>query len=39
MKTHGEVTARLHRLVNKLPLADQRHLTAVVEHLMTDETP
>jgi DNA-binding MarR family transcriptional regulator len=39
MQTHGEVTARLHRLVNKLPIADQRHLTAVVQQLMTDETP
>lgn len=39
MKTHGEVTVRLHRLINRLPLTDRRHLTAVVQQLMTDETP
>jgi hypothetical protein len=33
------VTARLNRLVNQIPVDDQRHLTAVVEQLMSDATP
>jgi hypothetical protein len=39
MRTHAEVTARLNRLVNQIPVDDQLHLTAVVEQLMSDPTP
>jgi DNA-binding MarR family transcriptional regulator len=34
MRTHSDVTARLHRLVNQLSLKDQKHLTAVVGQIM-----
>lgn len=35
LQTNAEVTARLHRLINHLPPADQKHLTTVIEHLLT----
>jgi DNA-binding MarR family transcriptional regulator len=38
MQTHGDVTARLNRLVNQLSLKDQRHLTAVVKQIMAEES-
>jgi DNA-binding MarR family transcriptional regulator len=37
LQTHAEVTARLHRLINHLPPEDQKHLTAVIEQLLTKE--
>ena len=37
LQTHAEVTSRLHRLINHLPLEDRKHLTAVVEHLLAKE--
>lgn len=37
LQTHAEVTARLHRLVNHLPPNEQKQLTSVVEHLLTEE--
>lgn len=37
LQVHAEVTARLHRLINHLPLEDQQHLTAVVEQLLAKE--
>ena len=39
MRTHGDVTARLNKLVEGLSRKDQRHLTSVVEQVMTDENP
>jgi DNA-binding MarR family transcriptional regulator len=36
MQTYADVTARLSRLVNQVPLADQRHLTTVVNKLLAD---
>jgi DNA-binding MarR family transcriptional regulator len=39
MRTHAEVTARLGKLVNQLPIKDQRHLTGVVEQLTAASTP
>lgn len=34
MQTHREVTEQLDKLINHLPAADQRHLTAVVEGML-----
>jgi DNA-binding MarR family transcriptional regulator len=37
LRVHAEVSARLNRLINHLPSDDQRHLTAVVNHLLAAE--
>jgi hypothetical protein len=37
MQTYSEVTARLSRLVDRLSVKDQEHLTAVVEQMMIDD--
>lgn len=38
IQTNAEVTARLHRLITHLPPDEQKHLTTVIEHLLTRES-
>lgn len=37
LQVRAEVSERLNRLINHLPPDDQRHLTGVVRHILTEE--